>query len=865
MPTFLHRLRARLRNRGFDNDLLEELRVHEQMKREELIGAGAAPHDAHAAARRALGNVTLMREDARRVWIAPWLEGVMQDARYAVRTLARQPLHTGTVLAVLVLAIGLNSSLFTLLKGVLLTPWPGRGMHRVVQIKVAADGREVSPSVDEYRFYQQHAASFSGLAVSHGIGGQQRLRAPGRAEVFPRSAFVSANFLDVLAGRMHLGTGFEANDDRAGQRAVAVLSHFVWRNQFDSDPGIVGLPVTLNGQPFTIIGVTEERIDGLRNEVGIWLPLSALAGVGPVTAAGVDGAKSAACCVSLIGRLSPDADRSRARLELQQLHERFAESRKLKRGRVDMFGTSAVEGPAGADLGVLGAISAALALILILACANVGNLQLARGLARRREFATRQAIGASRSRIVRQLLVEGLVLSLGAGTMAIAAAAMLPGALMRVLGDEIPAGIAGRFAPDWTVIAFTAAVCLLACLAFALAPALQTTRATIPLGVLDRAATRRTRLSLRGVFLAAQIAACTALLVGGGLLTRGVMHAMAFDPGYEVAGIIRVRVTFPSEMPDTLKNQLQTQLLTELERIDEPAAVAHTSPVARFPYMMSVLLPSEQPSDHRRALRRNVSREFFDVLGIPLVSGRMFESGATGEIVVNETFVRSFCLDRPVGVSLREVDGKGAVVRTHAVVGVVRDAYLNGFDRIDPMIFRPTPTGPFMTAGGPAAVERIRAAALALHPGATILSFPMTDDVRKYLEESRMGAACAWAIGILGLLLASVGVFGVFAYAVEERRREIGVRLALGGARTHIVHALVASSGKALLIGLVIGLLASLACGPLLGSYLYGLSPLDPLAYAGVLALLATTALLATAIPARRAIRVDPAVTLRED
>jgi macrolide transport system ATP-binding/permease protein len=270
MRTLLHRLRARIRNHRFDDELLEELRAHEEMKRQELVASGIAPDDARAAARRALGNVTLMREDARRVWIAPWLESVGQDARYAVRTLARQPLHTFTVLAVLVLAIGLNSSLFTLLKGVLLTPWAGRGVHRVVQIKAAADGREVAPSIDEFRFYQQHASSFDGLAIYHGEGGQERLQAPGRAEMFPRSVFVSANFLSVLNGRMHLGTGFEPNDDRAGQRPVAILSYFIWRHQFASDPAVVGQPVTIDGRPFTIIGVTEERMDGLRREVDIW-------------------------------------------------------------------------------------------------------------------------------------------------------------------------------------------------------------------------------------------------------------------------------------------------------------------------------------------------------------------------------------------------------------------------------------------------------------------------------------------------------------------------------------------------------------------------------------------------------------------
>jgi hypothetical protein len=281
--------------------------------------------------------------------------------------------------------------------------------------------------------------------------------------------------------------------------------------------------------------------------------------------------------------------------------------------------------------------------------------------------------------------------------------------------------------------------------------------------------------------------------------------------------------------------------------------------------MMGVALPGEQPSQYRDVLRRNVSSEFFDVLRIPLIAGRMFPSAAIDEIVVNETFVRTYGLTHPLGTPIREIDRKGAVARTHTVVGVVRDAYLNGFEGIEPMIFRPATQGSFITAGGPDTVERIRAAALALHPEARVLVLPLTDDVWRALEEPRLGAAVAWAVGLLGLLLAAIGVFGVFAYAVEERRREIGVRLALGAARRDIVRALLSTSGRALLAGLATGLLLSLACGPLLGAYLFGLTPLDPVTYLGVFVLLGATALLATLVPARRACHIDPAVTLREE
>jgi hypothetical protein len=403
---------------------------------------------------------------------------------------------------------------------------------------------------------------------------------------------------------------------------------------------------------------------------------------------------------------------------------------------------------------------------------------------------------------------------------------------------------------------------------FALAPALHATRRTIPLGTLDRSSTRRARFHLRGGLLAVQIAACTVLLIGAGLVSRAIVHAMAFDPGFRVQGVMRVSAFLPSGTPADQRRLFADTLLAQLEQgAAEPIAVASHGVVtpARF-FTMNVVLPQENATDYRSVERRGVSRQYFDALGIPLVKGRTFASDAVGEVIVNETFARVYWRGAdPLGQTIREVDRSGAIVRAHTIVGVVRDAYLAGLERVEPMIFRPARQGTFVTAGGPEAIARIRAAAAGLNAAATVRVWPLTDDLRKHLEESRMGAAVAWAIGLLGLLLAAVGVLGVFSYAVEERRREIGVRLALGAARRQIVGMLVTSSGRAMALGLGAGILLSFACGPVLRAYLYGLSPLDPMAYSGVLLLLAGTGTLATLVPARRACRVDPAITLRED
>jgi putative ABC transport system permease protein len=419
------------------------------------------------------------------------------------------------------------------------------------------------------------------------------------------------------------------------------------------------------------------------------------------------------------------------------------------------------------------------------------------------------------------------------------------------------------------VLLFILTICTLACLVFALAPALHATRVNIPLATLDRAATPPGRLRLRGLLLATQIAACTVLLVGAGLLTRAVAHAMHYDLGYAVEGVDMVSLEFPSGTPTAQRTAVARGALEAVAAAGgPPVALTQFAPPSSRPLVMHMALPHRPANEYETVGLRSGSSAFFDVLGIPVVRGRMFGPDARTEAVVNEAFARAYWAGEEVlGRTARDVDRKGRVRRTFTIVGVVKDAYLTGLERVDPVIFTPATWewGVFLTRGGPETVERIRAAAVSLNPAVTVTRAPLRESLRQLLVTSRGAATIAWTLGVLGVALAAVGVFGVFAYSVEERRREIGVRLALGAARSQIVRMLVATSGRAMTVGLALGLLLSLACGPVLRSYLFGLHPLDPLAYGGVLALLAATATLATLVPARRACRMDPAVTLRED
>jgi predicted permease len=868
MPSLLRRLRARLRNRGFDEDLREELRLHEEMKVEELMRGGLSAAAARAEARRALGNVTMMREDARQVWIASWLDGARQDVGYAARTLRRQPMYTITAVTVLALGIGLNSSLFAAFKAIALEPWPVRDPGSVVRIWALANGRQVAPSMDEYRFLREHVTTLRGLAAHTPPGHGARLRSAGRPDVSLQAAWASANFFDLLAVRFRLGGGFVAQDDVPGNpRAPLVISDSAWKNHFASDPAVIGLPVTVMERPFTIVGVLEPRFDGISRPVDLWMPLSALAPDASGSGIGWEGPAAANCCVHLVGRLARGRSQQESLQELQLLHERYSAGARRDSGRVEVFGTSDISRRGLGPYALFMAFGAAVALVLLLACANVGNLQLARGLARQREIATRLSLGASRGRIVRQLLTEGLLLSGAAGALAIGLAAILPALVFTYIGEAIPPYMQERFLPDALLVVFTLATCVLSSVVFALAPALHATRLSLPLRILDRASTRPVRFHLRSVLLATQIALCTVLLAGAGLVTRAIAHAMSIDPGFSIEGVQVVSTALPAGASASDRQALIRGTLAALERDGgDPVAAAPFAPIDGVRYMMLMAPPRGAPNEIATVFRRPVSSRYFDVLGIPLVSGRMFPSAAADEAVVNEAFVRTYWAgENPVGRPIRDVDGKGNVERVYTIVGVVRDTYLTGLKRVDPVIFTPEQVGSFLMRGSPAAVERIRRTALALNPSAVITVRPLSDSLREYLKESRTAAMLAWAIGLLGLTLATVGVFGVFAYSVEERRREIGVRLALGAARGQIVSMLVAASGRAMLLGLGAGLLLSLGCGPLLRAYLFGLSPLDPLAYAMVALLLSIAAAFATVVPGRRACRVDPAITLRVD
>jgi predicted permease len=573
------------------------------------------------------------------------------------------------------------------------------------------------------------------------------------------------------------------------------------------------------------------------------------------------------CCSAMAGRLAPQYTREQAAAEIGLLIEQAHSGEPPQKESVQITGTALLDsaGPRNKSkiVPALAAMFAGITLILLLACANVGNLLLARAAARRSEIAVRLSLGGSRARLVRQLLIESFALAVAAAVAGLAIAWKTPAAVVARMIPENGLAIA----PDWRVCAYTAAVAVLACLVFGLAPALQATHGRIAGALKREVPLHFSRLPLRSVLLAAQVAISVILLAGAGLLVRGLQHAQRQDPGFRVEGVIVATLDLPAAEYSGKRSQIFTaQLLTALAEPGLPAAALATqAPMANSRSWTSVRRTGE-PANHDRLIRiYQVNGAYFQVLGIPIVAGRNFTNGDTGRQVVllNQTAARQLWGGQEaVGKTLE------SIYKTWEVAGVVKDAYTSDLNAIDPTLYWPI-TGSFgvpqLLLGDSSAAARGRIAAIlhGLEPKGRTTFVPLSDNLRSQLAPARYAATLAGALGLLALALASIGMSGVFAYMVRQRTREIGLRMALGAHPAQVVRLVLASNLRALAWGLAAGIAGAFAATRLLRSMMNGVSPFDPLAYAGVFTLLVAAAIAASALPARRAARVDPVTALR--
>jgi predicted permease len=872
MTRWWRRLRARIRNRHFERDLAREIEVHRAMKEEEFESAGDSQEAARRSAARALGNLTMARENSRAMWIPLLLQQVVQDVRYALRGMRRTLGFTLAAVSMLTVGLGLVAGGYTVFNGLFFRAWNVPDPDDVFRVSAR---REVEPaagqvtdglSVGAYEYLRANAraAEYVASAVAY-----FDVRADGASQaMWTEGRFASDNLIETLRIPLQRGTGL-VNVPEGGPPRIVISDH-VWRQVFGADPNVVGRTAWLNDVPTTVWGVTGPGFDGLGPEaLGVVIDMSRVREFGSYSGQYLDSDPTKCCAGSVAGRIRPGSSLAQAREEAEVLVGQYRQSVGQPRLSIALNSTVLSEDlfegrqGQGRTLAVaLGLIGTGLVLVMLLTSANVGNLYLARSLRREREIAVRLSLGASRARVVRQFVTEGLVLAAVAGLGAFMIAAGVPVLLQTIERDATFA----MFAPDWRVAAFTAAAVVGTCVVVSLTPALQATR----IAWRGANATMSSRAGwLRGGVLAVQIAIASVLVLTAALMGRGMQHALTARADYAL------RTTTVATIQPPADRELPANRIDDIRAaLGRQAAVSDLRPGLA----MSLLSGGRLGLGTQSVRRADSDAEFhvqvvplsasaFRVLDLSLVAGRFASDDPTiGEVVINETLARMVWPGETVlGKPLVQA-GRNSL-RRYEIVGVVRDAHLTSFSTVEPILHVPPSSGiPVLLARtAPGTGDKLRALVSAVDPELVVTVRPLSASAGRMLENARIGAAIAGGLGILALLLAIVGVFGVFSYLVEERRREIGIRLALGASRIQIGATLFRACRRAIAGGLIAGVLLSVISGQALRGFLFGLSPLDPASYLGVALVLGVAALTATAIPVRRALRIDPAVTLKAE
>jgi predicted permease len=807
-----------------------------------------------------------------------------RDLRYTLRTLRKAPAFTAAAVLTLGLGVGANATVFTWLKAVLLDPLPGVAEGaRLVTLNQANRQMGMGGYSTRYRhflYYRRHASVFSAM-----IGFELapvNLARDGRPEV-ALAGLVSEGYFQTLGVRPALGRAFSADETRAaGGQPVVVLGDRLWRRRFAADPHIVGRTVRLDGQPFTVVGVAPAAFQGSYGGIAqdLWVPIT----MQPRIAPGGDLITSGKFPVQIIGRLRPGVTRAQAQAELDLLGRALWRVEPSRTGWREIAKPLA-ESERGVTSGLAGVVKILMAMVsvvLLIGCMNVANLLLARALGRQREVATRLALGASRWRLVAQLLTESLLLTALGGVAALLIAALAGRTLPNLLPPlGMPLGL--NLALDWRVLGFTAATAAATALLFGLVPALLATRVPSAQLLKDAgAATTGTRrhARLRSGLVVAQLALSMAALVAAGLAGRSLAHRLGQNPGFATGNLLLTSFdVFLGGYDKPRGARFYEQLQERVAALPgvRSAALADYVPLgfSRGGNVLPLAVPGyvPRPGEDLDVVYDVVTPGYLRTLGIGLAAGRDFAAGdrdgGAPVVLVNQDMARRYLAGGP---ALGRHIQVGGIDRE--VVGVFRDFdYRSLGEAASPLVLVPFAQRPdtwmtlvVRTAGDPyAALPAVRAAAAALDPGLPqfeTMSFEQR--LSASLFENRLAVQLLAAFGLLAVALAAVGLFGVIAYFVGRREREIGIRMALGAERRRIELMVLGEGLRLAAGGLGIGLLVSAACARLLGGLLHGVSPLDPAVFAGVTAGLVLVALAACYLPARRAAGLEPQEALRQ-
>jgi len=862
-----------------DTDLAAEIREHLDEKIEDLVARGIPREEAEYTAKREFGNATLIQEDSHAIWRRPHLENLAADVRYGLRVLRKNPGFTAVAILTLTLGIGSTAAIFSVVDAVLLRSLPYRNADRLVSLyedrsRTGFPRKEFTPA--NYIDCKQQTDVFEDLAaidpdrfytLTENGSAPERLFAEG----------VTRNLFPILGVRPALGRTFLPDEDQRGSDHVVLLSYRLWLGRFGGDRSVLGRNILLSGQKYLVVGVMPAGFSFPNKNADLWVP----AAFTPQ-----DLANRGSHFLMVVGTLRPGVSIQQANAKLMLL------SQELRRQHMDIM--QFVEGFVAERLqdvytkdarkGLI-VLQAAVSLILLIACANIANLLLSRAASRHREIALRSALGANRLRVVQQLITESAVLATAGGILGI----VLTEANFRFLNILIPSDLSQTVSVtlNLPVLLFAILISLLSTFLFGLVPALQTTRIDVSESLKEggRAGIGSRRKGLGKLLVIGEVALCLVLLISSGLLLKSFANLRHVDPGFRADHVLTARIDVPetSDRDFLARTQMFQRILDRVRALPGVENAGFTSALPlTWKSGMAGFVPEGviRPDLEYAALNRVVSPGYFEAMRIPLLRGRLFNDhdgpAAPSAAIINETMARKFwpnqnALDKQFRINLG--DRRFRLFRIVGVVGNVRQMGLNAAPK-EEMYF------PFWQAQSNymaprdlvirTAADPIKLASAVRHAVWTVAPDQPVSDVMtladvldREVEQRQIQTLLLGGLAGLALILACVGIYGVIAYMVAQENHEIGIRVALGAGSANVLR-LILGRGLALTgTGVAIGIFAALIVTRYMKTLLFEVSPIDPLIFLLVAALLTSIALAATYLPARRAMRIDPMVALR--
>ena len=872
------RLRSLFRRAQADQELADELRYHLDQQIEEYVAQGITPSDARRRALLDLGGIEQTREKCRETRKVNWIEDLIHDLRYGLRMLAKNRAFTAVAVLTLSLGVGANTAIFSCINAWIIKPLPYPQSDRLVVFamhdnKNGWTGEHVTSPADFYDFQRQNT-SFEQMVPW--TGASLNLTGDGHPELVDGGR-VGWNFFDALGARPILGRTFTPDDDRSGAAHVVILGEGLWQGRYASDPKIIGRTITIGGEAYTVVGVMPGAFQfPLMGIANMWTPLALT---------NTQRANRSGTWLPAFGRLKTGVTQEQAEAEARvffsHLEEQFPRTNANLTWLVNSMTWDIRRKEGAPELMICFVL---VGLVLLIACANVANLMLARATGRLREFAVRGALGATEQRLARQLLTESLLLFFFGG---------VGGALvglwgMKLIESWIPGRIRGYMINyghvefDFLTLAFTLGIALLCGLAFGLAPAFQNARLDVNQTLKEasgQVSGSQRGARLRRIFVASEIAIAVVVLISATLVARSFIISMRTSPGYNAANVMTAQLALPRAkyISDSQKKIFAEEVLARLRGLPGTTSAGVASSVPFGGFGQGVLIEAvgrpAQPGERTGAEFWAASPDYFSTMQIVLVKGRFFNSADSPEssavAIISQSFARAFWPNQdPIGRQIRF--GEQHTVAT--IVGVVRDVMRNHLrERGSWQIYAPLAQFPSSTLA-----FVVRTSADSTMMAAAIRRAIWSVDYDQPISLSPLGTLSAVVdagyrvttrlmvfFGLLAMLLGMIGIYGLMAHLVSQRIHEIGIRMALGASSAQVMRMVIGIGWKLAGVGIAVGILVALGAARLLTSLLYQVTPDDPLTFIAVPILFAALAIAACYLPARRAMRVDPMIALR--